>query len=85
MRALARELNSPPMALYRHVRDGDGLLVLLLDGERSIPARRRMAHRRQRGQWRLHVAPTAPFVQGSATDDRPVEVAPAERRLDALT
>jgi len=31
MRRVARELRSSPMALYRHVRDKDELLVLLLD------------------------------------------------------
>jgi AcrR family transcriptional regulator len=31
MRAVARELGSSPMAIYRHVRDKDELLVLLLD------------------------------------------------------
>jgi AcrR family transcriptional regulator len=31
MRRVARELHSSPMALYRHVRDKDELLVLLLD------------------------------------------------------
>jgi AcrR family transcriptional regulator len=31
MRRLARELDSSTMALYRHVRDRDDLLVLLLD------------------------------------------------------
>jgi AcrR family transcriptional regulator len=31
MRRLAEELRSSPMALYRHVRDKDELLVLLLD------------------------------------------------------
>jgi AcrR family transcriptional regulator len=31
MRAVAHELGSSPMALYRHVRDRDELLVLLLD------------------------------------------------------
>lgn len=31
MRRVARELGSSPMALYRHVRDKDELLVLLLD------------------------------------------------------
>jgi AcrR family transcriptional regulator len=31
MRRLAREVGSTPMALYRHVRDKDELLVLLLD------------------------------------------------------
>ena len=31
MRSVARELHSSPMALYRHVRDKDELLVLLLD------------------------------------------------------
>jgi AcrR family transcriptional regulator len=31
MRRLAEELESAPMALYRHVRDKDELLVLLLD------------------------------------------------------
>jgi AcrR family transcriptional regulator len=31
MRQVARELGSSPMAIYRHVRDKDELLVLLLD------------------------------------------------------
>lgn len=31
MRSVARELGSSPMAIYRHVRDKDQLLVLLLD------------------------------------------------------
>lgn len=31
MRRVARELGSSPMAIYRHVRDKDELLVLLLD------------------------------------------------------
>lgn len=31
MRHVARELGSSPMAIYRHVRDKDELLVLLLD------------------------------------------------------
>jgi AcrR family transcriptional regulator len=31
MRSVARELSSSPMAIYRHVRDKDQLLVLLLD------------------------------------------------------
>lgn len=31
MRQVARELKSSPMAMYRHVRDKDELLVLLLD------------------------------------------------------
>jgi AcrR family transcriptional regulator len=31
MRAVARELGSAPMSIYRHVRDKDELLVLLLD------------------------------------------------------
>jgi AcrR family transcriptional regulator len=31
MREVARELGSSPMATYRHVRDKDELLVLLLD------------------------------------------------------
>jgi AcrR family transcriptional regulator len=31
MRGVARELRSSPMAIYRHVRDKDELLVLLLD------------------------------------------------------
>ncbi|HXM56937.1 MAG TPA: TetR/AcrR family transcriptional regulator C-terminal domain-containing protein [Candidatus Dormibacteraeota bacterium] len=31
MRRVARELRSSPMAIYRHVRDKDELLVLLLD------------------------------------------------------
>lgn len=31
MRRLAKELDSSPMALYRHVRDKDELLLLLLD------------------------------------------------------
>ncbi|MGI8715425.1 MAG: TetR/AcrR family transcriptional regulator [Solirubrobacteraceae bacterium] len=31
MRLVARELGSSPMAIYRHVRDKDELLVLLLD------------------------------------------------------
>jgi AcrR family transcriptional regulator len=31
MRRVAQELNSSPMAIYRHVRDKDQLLVLMLD------------------------------------------------------
>ena len=31
MRRVARELDSSPMAIYRHVRDKDQLLVLMLD------------------------------------------------------
>ncbi|WP_433655535.1 hypothetical protein ACQPW1_32210 [Nocardia sp. CA-128927] len=31
MRAVAERLSSSPMAIYRHVRDKDELLLLLLD------------------------------------------------------
>lgn len=56
MRRVARELHSSPMALYRHVRDKDELLVLLLDrlAERlprpALPADPR---RRLMTLWRL--------------------------------
>ena len=38
MRRVATELGSSPMAIYRHVRDKDELLVLLLDAlAREVP------------------------------------------------
>ncbi len=39
MRRLAEEMDSSPMALYRHVRDKDELLVLLLDRRAAELAR----------------------------------------------
>jgi AcrR family transcriptional regulator len=53
MRQVARELGSSPMAIYRHVRDKDELLVLLLDQLAAELPRPRLSGEPRR---RLHQA-----------------------------
>jgi AcrR family transcriptional regulator len=48
MRAVAREVRSSPMSLYRHVRDKDEMLVLLLDQLASELPRPRLAREPRR-------------------------------------
>ncbi|MFE5634226.1 TetR/AcrR family transcriptional regulator [Streptomyces sp. NPDC056543] len=82
MRRLARELSSTPMALYRHVRDKDELLMLLLDAYvRRIPRPDLPDHPRERVvagaqvlhgilegcPWGVEVLASDRFVSTSAT------------------
>jgi len=70
MRHVARELGSSPMAIYRHVRDKDELLVLLLDQLAAELPRPRFSREPRR---RLHQACRA-MHDGLAANEWVVDV-----------
>jgi len=70
MRQVAHELGSSPMAIYRHVRDKDELLVLLLD---QLAAELPRPHLSREPRRRLHQACRA-IHDGLAANEWVVDV-----------